>query len=98
MKGLDGFLERERDRELFSLSPRPGSAVGLLAFLEGLWDVGFSLSGSVAVWSSGCPSLLFPTREGGLGACPHAQWGVSPAAVIRLSALCFPQVGRAYYL
>ena len=27
MKGLDGFLERERDRELFSLSPRPGSAV-----------------------------------------------------------------------
>ena len=23
MKGLDGFLERERDRELFDLQPRP---------------------------------------------------------------------------
>ena len=26
MKGLDGFLERDRDRELFGLPPRPGSA------------------------------------------------------------------------
>ena len=26
MKGLDGFLERDRDRELFGVPPHPGSA------------------------------------------------------------------------
>ena len=28
MKGLDGFLERDRDRKLFDLDPKPQSHLG----------------------------------------------------------------------
>ena len=63
------------------------------SFLGGPVGCCFSLSSSVAVWSSGCLSLLFAIKEGGLGACPYAQWGGSPAAaVVWLSGASFSQV------
>ena len=58
---------------------RPTPALqGLPSSLGGSVGCCFSLSSSVAVWSSGCLFLLFSTREGGLGALPLCAVGRQP--------------------